>query len=170
MIGAGPILLFWLSLSFASWHGQSQTLSEPSVPSDTLISLRRTGCFGSCPDYSLTITADGIVTFEGRLYVRVKGVARNRMSREKLRMLIEEFEIAKYFSLNDSYETEKDGCPEVWTDYPATFTSIRVNGKSKSISHYYGCQGGEGSFVYPNSLTELESRIDEIVGTKRSIK
>jgi len=85
-------------------------------------------------------------------------------------MLIEELEEAKYFSLKDSYETKEDGCPEVWTDYPATFTSIRVNGKSKSISHYHGCQGGEGSFVYPNSLTELESRIDEIVGTKRWIK
>jgi hypothetical protein len=85
-----------------------------------------------------------------------------------VRLLIAEFDKAKYFSLNDKYETQKDGCPEEWTDHPTVVTSIKMNGKSKSISHYHGCR--DGQIIYPKALTDLEDRIDEIVGTKQWIK
>ena len=85
-----------------------------------------------------------------------------------MQQIISEFEKADYFSLKNQYQTEKDGCPESWTDNPTVVTSITINGKTKSISHDYGCQ--EKNSVYPKALTELESKIDEIAGTKQWIK
>lgn len=143
---------------------------QQPIPADTLIMLKRSACFGTCPDYRLTVSADGGVIFEGREFVKVKGVTKGTISLEKVRQLIAQFDSAKYFSLNDKYETEKDGCPEVWTDNPSVVTSIRINGKSKSVSHYHGCQEGRGTSVYPKGLTDLENQIDEIVGTKRWIE
>ena len=152
-------------------NGPAQLLSQQQpIPADTLIMLKRSVCFGTCPDYTLTVSADGGVIFEGREFVKVKGVTKGTISVEKVRQLIAQFDSAKYFSLNDKYETEKDGCPEVWIDNPSAVTSIRINGKSKSVSHYHGCQEGRGTSVYPKALTDLENQIDEIVGTKRWIE
>ena len=159
---------FWLLLTLVGCNAQS--LPSQSIPDDTLITLQRSVCYGACPDYKLTISADGTVTFEGHQFVRVKGKAKKMISAEQLRQLIAEFEKAKYFSLNDKYETERDGCPEVWTDNPWVVTSIRINGKSKSISHYHGCRENRGNALYPKGLTELESKIDQIVGTKQWIE
>jgi hypothetical protein len=155
-----------LSLSI----GGSCLAQEKPIHADTLITLERTVCFGACPSYKLIVAADGTVTFEGRQDVKVKRLVKGHISLEDVRSLIAAFEAASYFTLNDSYQTQEDGCPEVWTDNPSAITSIRMNGKSKTISHYYGCQMGSGTAIYPNGLTYLETRIDQIVGTDRWIK
>jgi hypothetical protein len=118
----------------------------------------------------LTVTADGTVTFEGRQYVKVIDIVKAHIRPEDVRSLIAAFEAASYFTLKDSYKSPEDGCPEFWTDNPSAITSIRINGKSKTIFHYYGCQTGDGSAIYPNSLTYLETQIDRIVGTDKWIK
>jgi len=143
---------------------------EKPIPADTLITLERTVCYGPCPIYKVTITSNGTVTFEGRQNVKVKDIVKGHISREDVGSLIAAFEAASYFTLNDSYQTQKDGCPEVWTDNPSAITSIRINGKTKTISHYYGCQTGGGTAIYPNGLTYLETQIDHIVGTDKWIK
>lgn len=153
--------------------------SEPTplssaVPSDTFITLERTRCFGTCPVYKLEISADGKVVFEGVEYVKTKGRVESGLTQEQLRQLISEFEKANYFSLGARYVAAEDGCPTYWTDNPSAFTSIRINGKSKSIAHYYGCQEketkrGQGS-PFPRELTELERKIDVIAGTKRWVE
>ena len=141
---------------------------EKLIPADTLITLERTVCYGPCPIYKVTITADGTITFEGRQNVKVKDVVKGHISPEDVRSLIAAFDAASYFTLNDSYQTQKDGCPEVWTDEPSANTSIRINGKTKTVTHYYGCQTAGG--IYPNGLTYLETQIDRIVGTDKWIK
>ena len=151
-------------------NGFARPLSQESIPPDTLITLERTICYGTCPSYRLTGSASGAVTFEGREFVRVKGISRLNITDEKVRQLIALFDDAGYFSLKDRYESEKDGCPEVWTDNPSVVVSIRMNGKSKSISHYHGCQAGDGKSIYPKALAVLEDKIDKIVGTERWIK
>lgn len=163
--GAGVLFVsFWLVKN----HSFATALSETELTKDVEITLERSVCFGSCPDYKLTISGDGTVVFEGREFVKTKGTIKSKISPEKVRQIIKEFENADYFSLKDKYQTEADGCPETWTDNPTAITSITINGKSKSIIHYYGCQ--EKNSIYPKALTELESKIDEIVETKQWIK
>ena len=163
--------LSWLMLiAVACNHDPTPThlLPQQPIPSDMLITLERSVCYGTCPDYKVNISADGKVTFDGHQFVKTKGAAQGNINLDNVRLLIAEFDKAKYFSLNDKYETEKDGCPEEWTDNPTVVTSIKMNGKSKSISHYHGCR--DGQIIYPKALTDLEDRIDEIVGTKQWIK
>src|SRR6266436_260433 len=158
------VVFCFLVLVFVSRLSVAQ---EKPIPPDTLITLERTVCFGPCPIYKLTVRADGTVTFEGRENLKVKGTVNDRITSNDVRNLIAAFEAASYFTLNDKYETQKDGCPEVWTDNPTAITSIRLNGKTKTISHYYGCQMGRGTAIYPDGLTYLETKIDEIVGTDK---
>ena len=165
------LCLFWLTVAaLACNRGPMPTHLAPqqAIPSDLAITLERSVCYGTCPDYKVTVSANGKVAFDGHQFVKTKGAAQGNISVDNVRLLMAEFDKAKYFSLNDKYETGKDGCPEEWTDHPTVVTSIAMNGKSKSISHYHGCR--DGQIVYPKALNDLEDGLMKIVGTKQWIK
>jgi hypothetical protein len=146
----------------AGCHGaghSDHTVIPQNIPRDLMITLERTECFGFCPVYKLTITADGAVVFEGRRFVKQEGATiKSAISQERLKQLMAEFDRVKFFSLEDDYSEIRLSCP---TDQPSAFTSIRINGRSKRINHYLGC----GEPKVPKELTELENKIDEIVNT-----
>ena len=157
------------SVSFRNDNLGANPNPEP-IPSDTLITLKRGACYGPCPIYKLMISADGTVVYEGQRYVKTAGVAKSRIDQEKLRRLISEFENMDYFSMDDSYgaitlitDSSQKRCPEFSTDKASATTSIRMNGKSKSVYHYYGCEGLDRL----KELTALENKIDEIANSKQ---
>jgi hypothetical protein len=140
--------------------------ASQAIPTDTEIILERQECDLTCPIYKLTISADGKVVYEGRRFVKRTGIVRSSIGTEKLAELISEIERINYFSLKDKYSPGND-CPQAATDYPTAITSVRLNGKSKTIEHYYGCSGGGDVF---EKLTSLESKIDEAVNAQQWIK
>lgn len=134
------------------------------------IQMERTACYGKCPVYTLTIEPNGNVTFEGRQYTSTVGKAEAKLEREKIVELIAAIHKADYFSLNDSYVDESDGCPVTATDSPSVHLKIRLGSYERSTRHYYGClEKADGYRPYPAELTELEKRINEIAGTNRWI-
>ena len=133
---------------------------------DDFVSLERTVCFGTCPSYKVTIARNGTVTFEGRDFVKTKGTATAQIGPDKFQQLVDEFEKIKYFSLRDQYSQSSDGCTSVVTDNPNANTSLRLNGRVKSVSHYFGCRGPE----ILQGLASLERKIDEVAGTEKWIK
>ncbi len=158
----------------------SSSRAQSSVPSDTQITLERlTDAFGGGANYRLTITADGTVTFKRfanpSLDVSDPRSKESPLVQTKLPVatvaaLLAEFDRTKFFSLNDRYAKKEDGCPAgVWTDASAAETSIRVNGKSKTVFHYHGCFD-QNMRPYPAELTALELKIDELVNTKQWLK
>ena len=131
--------------------------TDDSIPEDLIIRLNRTVCFGTCPAYLLTVKADGKVSFFGQDHTETKGQAEGEISEEKIKQLIAEFKRAKFFELKDNYTSEKCG-----TDTPTARTTLFINSKVKKIEHDLGCEA-------PKELTDLENKIDEIVGTKKWI-
>src|SRR5258708_1745763 len=131
-----------------------------------LITLERTVCFGTCPSYIVTLAADGKVTWEGRDYVKTTGPATAQIKPEDFNKLVKEFERIRFATLDDKYEPGTPGCPVSATDNPSAQTSIRINGKTKGVLHYYGCRDSE----VLRSLTALERKIDEVIGTDMWIK
>lgn len=161
MIGMKLVLLVFLGVSLGAYN--ADLLSQQSVPPDLLITLERSGCWRGCADYRVTISADGRVLFEGKDNVRIKGTAQATIRREKVLLLVDTIMKAKYFSLRDQYVGKEDGCRTVGADFNSAITSVVMNGRSKSITHYFGCfRSGK---VYPNVLIELEEKIDEVANT-----
>ena len=144
-----------------SISGQPLPLPQKPIPPDTLISLRRTDCFYTCADYLVTVAADGTVNYEGYANVGVKGRVQTQISLEKVQLLVQAFQKAKFFSLRNSYTSFED-CRMENADSPSATTSIRINGKSKSVEHYHGCQPKRGSV---RALFDLQNKIDEIACT-----
>ncbi len=67
--------------------GYGLTLSADPVASHLAaanvqkITLERGACFGSCPGYTLTLTADGTLTYRGEAHTQRRGLYRAHMGR-----------------------------------------------------------------------------------------
>lgn len=134
----------------------------PEISKDTLITIERGECFGRCPQYKLTISGDGKVSFDGKENTKVKGKASAELTTEEVAQLLLEFEKIGFFDLKDSYE--KNNCPNASTDQPTVIFKVKTNGKEKTVSHYTGCvEGSEEPFKpYPPGLLSLGNTIHSI--------
>lgn len=135
------------------------------VPSDTVITLMRTDCYGGCSTYTLTINADGKVLYNGGKEVKQKGKVEGRISQEKLKELLAAFKEINYFDLLGKYDSG-GACPQFFHDSPAAITSLTLNGKKKTVYHAYGCRGSKEL----DQLTWLEGKIDAAVNVDQWIK
>jgi len=87
----GAMLLLGLAVS-----GQAQTPAN-----DTKITLERWGCFGTCPAYTLSISGEGSVVYQGKAYVTSRGVHKGRVSQSNVQLLVQKFLDAKFFDMSD---------------------------------------------------------------------
>jgi hypothetical protein len=128
---------------------------EVTDQSRVRIRLERSGCYGSCPAYSVEIGEDGAVTYEGMGFVLFEGRYETRIPRQAVTALIDKFRQADFFSLNDKYFTPV-------TDVPSYNTSLEIDGQLKSVDDYWGVEAG-----MPGSVVDLENEIDRVAGTDR---
>ena len=139
---------------------QNQRIPFPEVRDwkSVRITLARTECLGSCPGYQVQVHGDGTVIYEGSNYVAFKGRHRASISQENLRQLVNAFRDADYYSLLDQYYGEV-------TDVPLYETSIKIDGRSKKVTDYFGQSVG-----MPETVSKLEHAIDRLTGTERWTK
>ncbi len=151
-IVAAFVVLATATLAFAD-----SSVPEASSASSVMLSLERTACYGRCPIYSVTVLRDGTVRWEGKQFVKVTGKATAKLPAATMTALADAFKHADYFALADKYDSYDV------TDHPSAIVSYADGGKKKTIHHYHGDRSA------PEKLSELESRIDELVGTARWI-
>jgi hypothetical protein len=164
------------SNSTSSLDSPTQNASTPNtgvtpltMADDLLITLERGVCYGRCAQYVLTINSDGSVVFNGKEETKVKGKATGSISKEDLKTLIAQFDKVKFFQLDDRYEY--GNCPNKISDTPSATTTMRVNGKTKTVRHYLGCVEDDSQHTsLPPGLMELEQMIDRLAGSKRWVE
>lgn len=142
--------------------GQIADLSSLSNADLKTVTVRfeRTGCFGNCPEYALTIHGDGRVEYAGRSYVKKKGTREGRVDSATVRKLMAEFDRAKFLLLGEDYSTQEHCCGQC-TDLPTAITALSALGTVHQVRHYYGCG------CAPDELVELESAIDRVINSRR---
>jgi ankyrin repeat protein len=121
------------------------------------IKLSRTGCYGTCPGYSVELHGDGQVLFEGGGNVLIAGHHRGQISKERLAGLVAAFRDADYFSAKDEYVSDT-------TDLPTFTTSIEFDGHKKAVKDYDGYRVG-----IPEAVAKLERKIDQAADTDKWI-
>jgi hypothetical protein len=121
-----------------------------AMPKDFSITLERIGCLGSCPDYKVTIRADGSVVYEGRYYVKVEGIRKAVISLSDVQKLVEKLRTRDFFN----WEEKKEVC----VDYPEVDITVNPNRRRKRVIE--GCNK-------PGQVLTLAEEIDRISGSKR---
>jgi len=124
--------------------------------SNITIRLDRSGCFGSCPSYSVTLSNTGIV-FEGSAYVVATGTFTDELDTSELQGLAKRFVSADFYSMDNIYRASV-------TDSPTYRLSISIDGRTKQVEDYVGEWEG-----MPTIITELERAVDELAKTDRWI-
>jgi hypothetical protein len=112
------------------------------------IRLSRSGCYGACPSYSVTIHGDGSVVYAGNRFVSISGTHDARISPADFRTLLERFRAANFLGLKESYQSAV-------TDQPTYYLSLSLSGKTKTVWDYAGSRVG-----MPAIVTELEGAVD----------
>jgi hypothetical protein len=140
--------------------GESSRSQETAAPSSA-VSLYRSPCYGGCPAYSVSVTADGLVTYEGRDGVLERGTKTAQIPKQRVDALLRELDAAGYFDFAVRYRPSERVCGRYVPDAPSVITSVRLGQRSKQIEHDHGCGAA------PLALNVLESRIDEVLGSER---
>jgi ankyrin repeat protein len=125
--------------------------------SDVTITLVRTGCFGSCPSYTLTVSTDGI-EFDGHGFVVASGKHKDRVDADEVRKLAATFVAADFYSMDSAYRAGV-------TDNPTYVLSLAIDGHRKEVEDYVGSWVG-----IPAVITELEDAVDEFGRSKRWVE
>ena len=107
-------------------------VAAPILRPDSKISITlvRSGCYGSCPSYSVSIRSDRIL-FEGYGNVVAFGKHRATVRPEGVRALAKKFIAADFYSMDSSYRASV-------TDNPTYVLSISIDGHKKEVEDYVG--------------------------------
>jgi hypothetical protein len=121
---------------------------------DFLVSLERGPCFGACPVYTVAVSADGSVLYNGIDFVLVEGSQEASLTPEEVSVIFQAVMEADFFVLQDRYEVSA-------SDLPSTTTTVTMNGHTKSVYHYgLGC--GTDLDLAPAGLCQLEALMEAI--------
>jgi hypothetical protein len=133
--------------------------ATPSAPppdaGPVRITLERSVCFGFCPDYSVTITGDGEVRYEGRRFVNVGGRQTAMIPAADVDRLLARFDAIGFDTLRDEYRAHV-------TDLPTYVITLERNGRSKRVLDYGGVSAG-----MPEAVRDLQDEIDSVANTAR---
>jgi hypothetical protein len=135
------------------------TLSDADLKTAT-IQLERTGCYGTCPAYSVTIHGDGRVEYDGKSHVKEVGTREGRIELDKIRALASVFAKIKFWGIASDYSEAK--CKgRFCTDMATAITELSARGVTHRVKHYYGCGSA------PKPLFDLESFVDKSANSER---
>ena len=134
-------------------------VAAPILRSDSkvTITLERTGCFGSCPGYAVSVSTDGIV-FDGRSYVVADGKHADTVAPDGVRELAKRFIAADFYSMDNVDPLGSNG----YTHSPFL---IAIDDHAKQVEDYVGSWEG-----MPAVITELEDEVDTFARTERWVK
>lgn len=120
-----------------------------------MITLTRGVCFGTCPDYTVSISDEGHVTYVGRRFVNIVGEQHATIPVAEVQRLLARFEEIGFNNLRDAYRGHV-------TDLPTYTITLERNGQTKTVLDYAGTSAG-----MPPAVRELEQEIDRVANTAR---
>jgi ankyrin repeat protein len=140
------------------WANTRVPFPESPDLSTVSISLVRTACYGSCPDYTVSLSGDGTVHYTGKQWVLITGDHVAHASQDAVRELLLQFRKADFFSAKDKYQGGM-------LDIPSQTINLTIGTQSKTVVDYAGLGVG-----LPLAIRNLEQQIDETTNTHRWTK
>lgn len=109
----------------------SKAEAEPpiAITNGDYVKLSRSGCYGTCPVYEVTVAANGDVTWYGSAFVYSTGIGHSRIEPEAAIAFIKQFQLPKFWALCAGYDASI-------TDSATTQINVQIGGRSKTVWNY----------------------------------
>lgn len=133
------------------------------MPSDAVIELRRSACYGTCPVYRVIVHASGQVEWSGEAHVKRKGEHAWTVEPGAVEPLWQSLDAVNWHRLPQS--TASGDCPERWSDHPSVELVLRSAGQLRAVSHDLGCRGNPDY----DALVPLAEQIDVVAQTAAAV-
>jgi len=153
--------LFILSAVLFTLFGCSSS-SILSDSSQEIINYSTTECHGTCPIYSLSLSPDGKVIFNGLKYTNIQGIKEVKVTQEtynKIADQLNEYRPKTGESISDN------NCSKRATDHQfVNFVWLAKSGTETKFEHYKGCMDESGRKL--NSIIEqlpMELGVAELI-------
>lgn len=146
-LAPSPVELEWLETQRVGDSG-----SLPPLSDGDLVTMRRSGCFGSCPAYEVTIRGTGRIDFTGAAFVCRRQVTTASADMAGVARLFRGLDVVKFGEM-PSYEHQDS------TDEETVSVTRSRGGSEHTVRHYHGDRAA------PRLLTLIEQRIDKLAGT-----
>lgn len=137
---------------------------EDVSATDFRVALRRSGCFGRCPSYRVSVDGDGTVRFVGERFTAAVGEQNGRIALAAVMQLRAELRSAPFSLLDGRYTPSDPRCGSAATDMASVDITIIDRGSQRHITHYLGCANA------PAALRALAQAIDDATGSARWVK
>ncbi len=138
------------ALALFSLHVQLEACGSKNKITE--VQLTRTPCFGTCPWYTLVLSADGNMRYEGKKFVKNEGDYRGNISKNHSDEIKEIFEFINGLKVDTFQERYDAGV----TDLPG-LKMLFVNKKGKPVKEIMMVG------VEPESLKVLAKKLDALV-------
>lgn len=123
--------------------------AKKADPSDSLmVQFSRTGCFGTCPIFTLSIYTSGHAIYQGKNFVQMKGVYEANFNLADIKSIFNMAEQISFLTLEDSYDNMGI------SDVPSAITRLNDGNYTKQVLNRYNG---------PKELNQLENLIDELI-------
>lgn len=162
--GTAPLAAAILStaLLLVIWFpNKVRALPIPKDLNSLAIQLSRGPCFGACPKYTITIHGSGLVEYVGDKNVKVKGPQTGAIGSEQIIHLLQAFNRAHFFALDDR--------AFLWGfDTPSVAVSVSIEGKTKRVvsdAAFFGTNSGpQAQFI------RAAGEIDTVIRSDRWVQ
>jgi len=148
------ILILACSFTFLSCANKKNTATADQS-SETItatpfevIRYAKTPCFGTCPQFVMTIRSDGFASYRGKRFVEMEGSWRGEWNQKQIEEVLLKAQEIGFLDMEDSYDNH------LVTDLPSTTAVLTVNSQTKSVLNRY-----EG----PKELAQLYEVLDKII-------
>lgn len=148
--GRPATVLIHTSLAIAppERYGPAHPFPSPVDPGTVSIGMERRGCEGSCPVYSVTLAADGTVSYVGSAFIAIPGHHRAQITAAAVSDLLDRFRQARFLSALPEYSGAYDG--------GFTALHLKVNGTAYQVVDESGLRVG-----LPTAIRDLEKAVDD---------
>jgi hypothetical protein len=135
----------------------SRPPSPPSpsdaAPEDTVIGFDQRGCYGPCPAFNITLRGDGVLDYDGKMFVAARGRRSGHVSPSAVADLVRNFDEVGFETL-----TWRKNCPEKYTtDHGTVQLTFRRGGRSHTLEHDLG------DVCAPMELRHLEEHVSAVI-------
>lgn len=123
----------------------------PVAPASTMtVKLTRTGCYGSCPSYSITLQGSGWAEFEGGWYTDIRGKYVYAVDPARVAALMDKLKTNDIWSMAGNWVGNGFDAPRYDMD-------VTIGGVTRHFADFFG-----KDFGMPKALTDFMDAVDEV--------
>lgn len=164
-IAAGLFALVLASCAGDAPAGETAATVAHDPTGADYVKMSRTRCFGTCPEFDLTLYGDGRLDFDGRRYTKLEGQHMRQASSSRFMEAVAELEARGFENFDDTYT--RDNCKLWVTDHPSVTVELRLGTTQKTVNWYTGCRGMPEQADLKRMVDALERimEVEQFIGT-----